>query len=230
MADYCTEEEIRAQIQKYVLQAGDDTVFEAMITAASRAIDNFCNRPDGFVALSNATARVFPGSGGYVQLIDECVAITAVNTKTASTESTYANVWAAADWIPFSGDPLYPNYNSLPYDALMTTGGGDYPLFMNGRYGSLRGFRPDMEDGVSERNLPTVQITAKWGYAAVVPGPIKQACIIQVSRWFKRAQSAWADTLANGDFGMLMYQKSLDPTVKELLEYGRYVKPATGRR
>lgn len=230
MADYCTAAEIKYQIQAYIPNIENDTAIAAMITAASRAIDNFCNRPDGFVALPSATARVFPGTGGYAQMIDECVAITAVNTKTAPNETTYANVWTVADWIPFSGDPLYPNYNTLPYDAIMTAGNGSYPLFMNGRYGGLRGFRPDDYEGVSERNLPTVQVTAKWGYAVAVPEPIKQACIIEVSRWFKRAQSAWADTLANGDFGMMMYQKSLDPAVKMLLEYGRYVKPATGRR
>jgi hypothetical protein len=226
MVDYCAAADVYLPTNKMKPTPEDNTVFAALITAASRAIDNHCNRPDGFIAASVASARQYTGSGDYVQFIDECVSITLVETKLSITDSYTA--WAATDWLPFSGDPLSPNFNGLPYDALMTSGDGSFPLFHSGRVPYLRGFQPDVDN--TGRALPTVRITAKWGASVAVPEAIKQACIIQVARWYKRGQSGWADTLASNDFGQLMFTKALDPAIVEILDNGRYVKPATGRR
>lgn len=227
MTDYCTLAEILVEINKTTLTPEQqNALFPRLIASASRAIDNYCNRPDGFVAASVATAREYTGTGDYVQPIDECVEITLVETKQSVTDNYTA--WAAADWIPFSGDPLWPNFNSTPYDTLMTSGTGSLPLFHSGRINTLRGFRPEVH--TSNRALPTVRITAKWGYSVIVPPGINEACIIQVARWYKRGQSGWADVLANSDFGTLNFVKSVDPAIKNLLDEGRYIKPATGRR
>jgi len=78
--------------------------------------------------------------------------------------------------------------------------------------------------------VPTVQITARWGFATEVPIDIKEAAIMQAARWYKRLQSAMADVLASGELGQLLYRKSLDPDIRRLLVDGRYVKPVVGRR
>ena len=36
-----------------------------------------------------------------------------------------------------------------------------------------------------------VAVTAKWGYAAVVPDAVKLACLLQASRWFARRNSPY---------------------------------------
>ena len=225
MADYCTYTEVKAQMEKTT--SGGDTVLAAMVTAASRCIDNFCNRPDGFVALGTATARLYAGSGRGYQFIDECVAVTLVEVKDSPTDSSFA-AWDTGDWIAASGGPREPDFNRLPYDMLIVDPTGDESVFTGGVMGRLRGFAPDPDASASRRGVPTVRITAKWGYAAAVPEPVKQACITQVARWFKRGESAWSDTVGAPDFGQLMYRQKLDPDVALVLVEGRLVRPVVG--
>jgi len=232
MAGYCTLATAKTRMQKTDTDA--DTFLPMVIDAASRAIDNFCNRPDGFEASDHATARYFTGNGRAVLLIDECVEVTAVAVKDAATDIAYT-AWATpttnmagdGDWLAFNGDLENPDFNSLPYSALMVDLNGDYRTFTSGRYLGLRGFRPE---GDATRSVPTVEITAKWGYAINAPDAIKEACIMQVIRWYKREQGAMASALASAELGSLDLYKTLDPDFEFILAMGRYVRPATGRR
>jgi len=221
--DYATLAELKAQIDKTT--AGDDVPLQAILNAAAGSINNYCNRPDGFVADSSASARVYTGSGGPIQEIDECTSVTTVAVKTSATASSYT-AWVGTDYIEFAGDynrpEFQPTVKGKPYTALMIEPGGDYDHFTSGSYTGKAGFRPSY---TVTRGVPTVQVTAKWGYATTVPLPIKEATLIQASRWYKRGQSAWADTVGSPDLGQLMYRKQLDPDVKHLLDDGRYVKP-----
>jgi hypothetical protein len=203
---YATIDELKAQVNKEY--DDDDTVLTAIITAASRAIDNYCNRiNDGFVAASSASARVFPGSGKAYQFIDECIEIETVGVKDSATDETYTT-WTTDDWIGATGEPKMPNFNRVPYNFIMIRlDTGSYTYFPKSPF-------------------PIVQVTAKWGYAEVVPSSIKQATITTAARWYKRGQSSWADTLASGDFGQLQFRKVLDPDVQMMLRAGRYVRPA----
>ena len=223
---YCTVAELRGQIGK--TGTSDDAQLQILIDGASEAIDAFCNRPDGFVADTRASARVYTGSGGPWQRIDECVEITLVAVKDSPDSSTYTS-WAATDWVAFAGDPERPEFQPTawgkPYDAIMCTADGDYSTWTSGQYVSRGGFRPSKTVG---RGVPTVQVTAKWGYSLGVPPVVKQACLTQAARWYKRGSSAWADTLASPDLGQLMFRKTLDPDVEMMLVSGRYVKPAVG--
>lgn len=232
---YTTAVEVRNQVND--AQSTHDSVLETIIEAAEAAIDGYCNRPDGFLGDTEASARVFSGSGEPVQWIDECVAITQVAVKPSVTSDSYT-AWEATDWIPFSGDPLSPDFNNLPYHALMTAPAGSHAHFTSGKYTSQPGFRPTDYDGpgggyspshtYKGRGVPTVQVTARWGYALVVPPQVKQATITQTARWFMRARSAWADTMADGNFGLLSFKKTLDPDVEMMLSKARLVKPPTG--
>lgn len=207
MTDYITLVNVKSRIEKAGVE--DDAVISAIITSASLAIDRYCNRPDGFVALTNATARIYPGSGKDVQRIDECTAITLVEVKDSVTDDTYVS-WAATDWIPFRGDVEKPDFNRTPYTHLMTDLNGGYSDFTCGNY--------------SRRAVPTVRVTAKWGYATTVPGPIQEACAALTARWYKRYQSAWADTQGNADLGILLYRQVLDPDIQMMLKEGRYIR------
>ncbi len=207
MTTYAEVAELRSQMNKQSTES--DALLSMALEAASEALDNFCNRPDGFVAVTSATARLFAGDGSTVLWIDECVEITLVEVKSSPTDSAYVT-WTTDDWLAFSGDPNRPNYNRLPYQAIMVNPTGGYAVIPHGR-------------------VPTARITAKWGYAATCPAVIKQACITQAARWFKRGQSAWADSSGSAEMGgTLLYRKALDPDLQMMLVSGRLVRPTIG--
>jgi len=211
--NYATVPELRSHMDKKVTT--DDATLLQILTAASLSIDRACNHKDGFVALPKATVKVFPGSGTNWQWIDECVSTSLVRVKTSATDvwtTWVAPVGATAgDYIACTGDDRYPEFNRTPYTALLIDPNGDYSIwYASGPY-------------------PTVEVTAKWGYALTVPDDIRMACIAQAARWYKRGQSAWSDALASSELGMLLYQQSLDPDIKRLLVDGRYVRPSVGR-
>ena len=203
---YATVTEIKTSLNK--TDNTDDGVLVQLLDAASENIDRFCNRPDGFMADTTATARLYRGSGTGWQRIDEFVEVSTVKVKPSSTSSY--ETWTSSDYLECAGDERFPNYNPTvqgkPYDALRVDPNGDYTIFY--------------QDGT----YPTVEITAKWGYATQVPYSIKTACIMQAERWYKRMKSGMSDTLASAEIGMLMYTRSLDPDIQRLLVDGRFVR------
>lgn len=224
MSVYATIAELKAEINK--TDAGDDASLQRILDAAERNINRAVNRPDGFVADTVASARIWAGSGKPYQYIDECVEVTLVAVKESATQDAYTS-WNDADWIAASGDPRSPNYNDLPYDLLVVDPTGDESIFTRGDYVTRGGFRPLTE---WSRGVPTVSVSARWGFATTVPDDIKEAAIMQAARWYKRLQSAMSDTLASGELGTLLFRKSLDPDIRRILVDGRYMKPALGRR
>lgn len=227
MASYATIAELMTQIDKTgTTGTGSAANLQLLLDASTDAINSLCNHPDGFVSLSTSTARTYNGEGGPYQWIDECTAITLVEVKDSPTDSTFAP-WASTDWIAFSGDPDAPDFNRLPYTAIMVMPNGTFSHFVSGRFTTRRGFMPDT---TVTRGTPTVRVTAKWGYAVTVPSRVKEACLIQAARWFKRGESSWADAMAPASFGTLMFTKTLDPDVEAMLIKGRLVRPAIGRR
>jgi len=228
MADtprYTTVVEVKAAMSK----AGSefDTPLAMLIVSAEDTIDRVCNHKDGFLAASTATARTFPGSNKAYQPIDECgAAPTLVAVKDSPSDTAYVS-WAAADWVAFTGDPRRPDFNPVkkPYTALMVTPAGNYRVFTGGLYSQQRGFRPDLDVRFA---VPTVQVTAKWGYATIVPNPVRMATVAQTLRWFKRAQGAWQDAIQSASMGTLMFTKVLDPDIELMLIQSRLVRPAVG--
>ena len=226
-AAYATVKELRAQINK----AGTTTDVELalILDAVSESIDNFCNRPDRFVSIVNATARIYTGDGSAIQWIDRCTAVNLVEVKDSVSDTTYVS-WAAADWIAASGDPEKPDFNGLPFTFVLVSSVGDFSIFTSGTsFAGLRGFRPSTT--FTGRGVPTVRITANWGESATTPFVIKQAAIAQSARWFKRGLSAWQDETATTAFGSLKFKtRKLDPDIQFMLIDGRQVRPAIGRR
>ena len=231
---YTTLNQVKTSMQK--TDAADYAIITRIIDGATRKINQFCARPDGFEADAAASARYYRGSGKAYQLIDECVEITAVAVKDAPSDSTYeawtspsANMAGDGDWFAGSGDPDEPEYNRLPYTLLFVDPNGDQSWFT--------GETPEMRKrGRARRGIdlwarvPTVQVTAKWGYSVTVPDDITEACIMQTARWYKRLQGAMADSLASADLGGLLYVQQLDPDIAGILIDGRYVRLPTGRR
>lgn len=207
MAPYATVAELKAQINKN--EPGDDVVLEQLIAAAQQCINGICNRPDGFVADATATARLFAGSNRLDMRIGECVEVTLVESK-HPTETTWT-AWQAGHWLTFSGDPRDPDFNRLPFTQLMVAPVSAHAFFPAGRRGSIA--------------VPTIRVTARWGYAPVVPDVIRQATMTQAAKWYKRGQSSWDDVIANAEFGTLNFRQAMDPDVMLMLVKGRYISP-----
>jgi hypothetical protein len=224
-AVYATAAELRTQMDKDgTTGSGSAANLDIILEGVSRGIDRMFNRPAGwFTALATAAARLFPGSGKAHQRIDECIAITLVEVKDSVSDDDYTE-WEATDWIAFSGDPRFPNFNDLPYTGLIVDPTGDQSLFTGGLFSGLKGFRPIEPAG---RMVPTVRVTAKWGYAEECPPLIKSATLALAARWFKQGQGAWADTLASADFGGLIY-RAQNADIRMMLKETRYWRPAMG--
>ena len=218
---YATVAELKARINK--TGSGDDTVLEALLEAATLAIDRYCNRLDGFVADSTASARTYVGSGGVVQRIDECVEVTKVEVKDSVTDTDYVE-WSSSDYILASGDPRRPEFNRLPYTLLIIDPNGDYDYFTGGEYTGRGGFKPLV---AQVRGVPTVRVTAKWGFATSVPYDIKELCIMQAARWYKELEGSMAGRLTSVEIGE-MDTSSLMGKVKAVLDAGRYKRVAIG--
>jgi hypothetical protein len=232
---YCTLAELRNQIYKKGTTKSPDTDanLTLIITAVSRGIDQFTGKEAGYwEADTSASARYFSGSGNSVQWIDQCIEVEAVAVKDSATddEDSYT-AWTVgtvgtttdADVFPASGDPKYPNYNALPYNFLLVNVNGSYAEFPSGRFTSLSGFRPEHE---SKHGLPTVKVTAKWGRSATVLYSIKQACIVESARMYKRGEGVWADAIANVETGELRFVSGFDPATLRMLD--RLSTPSIG--
>ncbi len=200
-----------------------------ILESASRAIDELCKRQDGFVALDVATARHYAGKGNYYLYIDECVEITQVAVKDSPSDTTYT-AWAATDWLAFRGDPKDPDYNSLPYHGIMVSADSDYAVFTSGlRHGSTGWPREHVRD--SRRRFPTVEVTAKWGYAVTCPRQVYHATLAQCARWRKRFLGEFDDTVVSSEMGSMSYKlrgQPLDNDIAMMLT--RLVRPTAGMR
>lgn len=224
---YATVEQLKAQ--PGVTGGDDDTVMALMLEAASRTIDGFCNRErDGFLASIVPSARLFVGSGMTYQWIDECVEVVSVAVKFTQTQPTYTSL-AGTDWLPFKGGPDKPNFNLGPWTGIMAQRPGTIGYWPNGWIGTYGWIWPSdrvLVDDEMLPKLPTVEVSARWGYANAIPPQVTQATITQAARWFKRGQSFWADSAASSDFGVMQYRRELDPDVKMMLQLGRLVRPS----
>lgn len=213
--EYASIADLKAQVQ-----TGDtdyDATFQLLLNAAAEAIDRFTNRThkhDAFLADDEATARVYSAKSIHHLYIDECIEVTLVKVKDSATDTGYDTSLASTDWFVCRGSPERPIFNRTPYDLLILSSYGTQEPFTSGVF--------------PFRNVPTVQVTAKWGYAAYsnFPAVVKEATLVQASRWWKRSQSAWADTLASADMGTLMYQKVLDPAIQLMLVKSRLIRPS----
>jgi len=218
---YATKDEFKAQGDN-IPDLDDDTIIGLYIDAADLQINQFCNRPDGFVADAAASARVFAGQGRpwlwVGDFIDTDTLVVAV--KDAATDTTYTT-WETDEYIGFAGDYTRPNFHpeslAKPYTSIMISAVGDPPQssFLSGAYNG--------------QFVPTVQVTAKWGYAETVPATIKQCSLMQSYRWYKRFKAHFSDTLGNEMLGQLMYTKVFDPDIENILINGRYKRVSIGR-
>lgn len=223
---YCTEAEaIAALFQGTTPTANELAAIDLAVEAASRQIDQYCNRY--FYLDGSTSARVFTPDSTYYCKIDDVGDTTGMQVAVDVTGfGTYTLVFAAND---YQLEPQNSLTQGRPYSAIRARRTHYFPVLGGGPFiasGQNTVYFPDFFIGDLNWGIgiQTVQVTALWGWPSV-PAPVKQATIIQASMLFK-APSAPFGVAGSVDVGQLRITQQLHPTAKALVE--PYRREASG--
>lgn len=189
---YCTLTELKARLS--ITDSADDAILEAVIEAASRAIDGACNR--FFYQTAAGQIRYFSVASDILVLLDDCTAITAVATD-RNLDRTFSQVISLSD---VELGPLSAGQTGKPYTEIrikpMASASFDYGKDM-------------------------LKITGTWGWPSV-PDAVNEACLLQASRLFKRKDAPFGVT-GGGEVGTSISIRAVDPDVLVLLSQFRRI-------
>lgn len=176
-----------------------DDMLSSAINAASRSIDNYCQRR--FWIDQSPVARTFdPCTLTLLNFGDDLGDSASVTIATdASGDGTFETTWGASD------------YQLLPVNA--ATAYGEARPWTSVRAVGTRTFPWLIDTWLTRFNR--VQITAKWGWPAV-PDPVTQACLMKAARLFGRKDSPLG-VAGFGDFGPVRVT-ALDRDVMDMLD------------
>jgi hypothetical protein len=191
-SDYCTVTQLKTNLS--ITDSLDDGQLGAIITAASRGIDQMTARAFYKKPSASTEARYFTAERKGVLWIDDCISISELATDEDG-DRTYETVWTVTDYDlePYNA-ALRPEPE--PYTQISTTPLGNYtfPLGAKG-----------------------VKITGVWGWSAT-PALITQATLLQAQRWFKRRDAIFGVMGAN-EFGQVQIALKLDPDIAQMISY-----------
>jgi hypothetical protein len=156
---YCALTDIKPRLGIATANTDDDTILEQVITAVSRLIDERTGRR--FFVNSADEIRYFTAEFNDFLRTGDLVSITSLYTDDSGNR-TYGTLWTTAD---YDLEPDNAALDSIPYNAIAISpvGSKNFPV------GIRKG----------------VKITGKFGWTAV-PAIIKEVCLIQSTRIFKR--------------------------------------------
>ena len=211
----------------FIQDTQHDTTLSALITAASRAIDRLCLRPDnGFVGQTQTRVYdVLPIIAGPVHVVresgiygvgeftagvpqstisvvdlDPLLSATSVATDEDG-DGTFETMWSA------TGSP--PDYDLLPVNAALN--GKPYRQIRN-LIGGQRQFP------VGERRL---QIVGTWGEAVSAPPVIAEATLLLAARWYERRTAPFGVSPDMGAGSIKL--PAIDPDIETMLCRAGYV-------
>lgn len=184
---YCTLADVKAALR--ITDTVDDALIENSINAASRMIDQYCNRY--FYSTAAGEVRYFKAIDAFNCWIDDCQSISQLATAQAN-PITFNQIWASTDFQTIPAN-TYANGAYQPITGLVAV----YQYFF-----------PTWQEST------LVQVTGQWGWPSV-PEPIKFATIIQASRLFKRLESPLG-VAGVSDIGIIRVGSSVDGDVAQL--------------
>lgn len=189
--DYCTVGELKNRIWPAgsTPDTDEDIMLQSVITAISRVIDNYCGRR--FYTTSTDETRYFTTSDEeYLYPHYDIVSVTSIA-------------------VDYNGDRTYNtsmdtgDYDLLPADA--ATDSKPYSYIRVSPLGTER--FPSHQNGV--------KIVGKFGWSTV-PVPVKEACILQAQRLWKRKDAPFG-IISNPAGGEMRLIDKLDPDIELLL-------------
>ncbi len=192
---YCTLADVKAALR--IQDSVDDALLENSVNAASRMIDQYCNRY--FYSGSAGEIRYYKANDGFTCWIDDAISVTEL--KTSSTDPLiYDTTWAAED------------YQLLPANRIAN--GAYYPI--TGLSATDNYLFPVWAD------IALVKVTGQFGWSSV-PDSIKFATIIQASRLFKRLESPLG-VAGVSDIGIMRVGANIDGDVAQLINPFRLLR------
>ena len=217
MADYSTLTVLKAEL--HLTDTLDDARISRLITAASRAVDGWCKRPNGgFVGTSetryfdvpqtlsgaarytrDATLSQMVSAGTWPSVTIGTIDIDAfLSTPAQATvktddqgDGTFPTTWAASDYYFL---PLNAGADGYPYRQLRVNLNGTKQLPIGPKVLSIQG---------------------TWGYSLVTPPAVEEATILTVIRWFKRPDAPYG-VMGSAEMGFVRVP-AVDPDVYKIL-------------
>lgn len=157
-----TVEDLRAHLD--INSNQHETRLVNAVNAVNQSVVQHCGRD--FDDVGSATARVFYPESRYVAIVDDFhTTVGLVVTTDEGDDGTYETTWSASD---YQLEPLNQREAGItvPYCRIRAVGARWFP------YGCR----------------PTLQVTARWGWATV-PAAVKQAALLWAARTFHRKDS-----------------------------------------
>lgn len=197
MADYVSVEELKSRLtittQNHELQASQ------ACTAASRAIEQHCNR---FFYQTDSEARTFAACDPYklkLGAFNDLVSVSSLETDAAG-DGTFETTWASSDYQLLPHNPGSAP-ETRPYTKIRAVGSRTFPVPLS----------------VAARH-DRVQITGVWGWPAI-PAAVTQAARILAGELFvmKDAPFGVADF---GEQGLIRVREN--PRLMSLLSPYRF--------
>lgn len=126
----------------------------------------------------------------------------------------------------YGPDDVHDGYLQLDLPLLTVTSvvNGDGTVLANGQYRTLplnaqRAWMITPNSGYAWQwsNDGLISITGKFGWSAMPPAAVVEACTMLAGWMFKRYQAALQDATANMDLGQLVYSEAIPKQVTALL-------------
>lgn len=180
--------EVKAALR--ITDTVDDALLEMAVESASRLIDGHAARQ--FYS-SGTAVRYFVAQDDFVVEVDDLANGTVTIQTAQDADGVYDTTWLTDD---YQLEPLNGILDGIawPYNQIRAV--GDYLWPISG-------------------GEALIKVTGVWGWPSV-PIAIKQACIIQASRIFKRLDSPLG-VAGFGDLGAIRVTRDLDPDVAQLV-------------
>lgn len=173
----------------------DDPALEQVITGVSRWIDAYCRRR--FYAASET--RYFTAADRKLCFVEDLLTVTTLSTDEDG-DRTYETTWTATD------------YDLEPYNAALEGQAAPYTHIRVAPNGTH--YFPSTRKGV--------KIVGSFGYASTTPPLVKEACLLQSIRTFKRKDAPFG-VAGSAEMGQLVVIPKLDPDVAMMLRSLRKV-------
>lgn len=185
---YASLNEVKAALR--ITDSIDDTLLEMATESASRLIDGYAARI--FYNAGTAT-RYYVAQDDFVVEVDDLANGTVTITTAQDADGVFDTTWGTDD---YQLEPLNGVLDGMAWPYTTIRAVGDYLWPISG-------------------GEALVKVTGTFGWPAV-PVAIKQACIIQASRIYKRLDSP-TGIVGFGDLGAIRVSSQLDPDVAQLV-------------
>lgn len=182
---YATLAEVKASLR--INDNVDDALIELAIEAASREIDQACER----IFYQASGSRYFVPRDSYVTEIDDLLSLTTLKTSSGA-DGVYDITWQSDD---YQLEPLNGIVGGLVSPTTQIRAIDDYLFTIDG-------------------GEATVEVTGTWGWTAI-PTVIRQATVILGSRIFRRNDSPLG-VMGFGDMGVVRVSR-IDPDIDALI-------------